>query len=337
MKKIINSFGVVLLVFTSVLLSGCHQKKELKIGFLYPSKDIVRYYKECNYFKNYAENEGVEVIVKDASNDESLQLAQAKELISQGVNALVVIAVNVNTAVGIVRESNENDIPIMAYNRMIENSDLDFFVGSNSDLIGKVMVDAVIKEKPRGNFVILGGDKFDKNGEDLQVAIKKYLKPHIENGNVNIVYETFIEQWSSEVAAFEMEKVVDLYGVDIDAVFAGFDGMADGVINVLKKHSMEGKVAVTGQDAEIRGCKNIINGMQTVTVFHPLKKGASKAAEIAIKLVKGESVDDYKNSSEFNGLKDVSTYRVNSVAVTKDNIDEVLISSGFYKKEELYN
>ncbi|MCW3804191.1 substrate-binding domain-containing protein [Plebeiibacterium marinum] len=337
MNRHIHWILQMLFVFAIILSVGCSGGSDTKkIAFLYPSETIVRFKKESQFFKAYAEKYGAEVIIKGADKDESIQKEQAQELIEQGVDAIVIIPVNVNTAASIVRNANENDIPIMTYNRMISNCEVDFFVASSNDLIGKIMVDAVMAEKQGGNFVIFGGDKFDKNGLDLQNAITKYLKPYKESGKVNVVYETFIEHWSSDIAGFEMQKVISLYGTDIDAVISGFDGMSDAVIDVLKKYDLQGKVAVTGQDAEISGCKNVIAGNQCVTVYHPLKITAEKAAEIALEMAKGKSLKDFVNSTEFNGVKEVPTHRVNSIAITKDNIDKVLIDGGVYKRDELY-
>ena len=331
-----NISYIVLLVLV-VLFTGCKKEENITIGYLYPSDHLVRFNKEGQFIKSYCAERGVDVVIKTASMEESIQIEQANELIEEGVDALIIVAVNVNTAAVMVRNAHAEGIPVMAYNRMIKNCELDFFVASSNDLIGKIMVDAVLKEKPKGNFVILGGDKFDRNGEELQLSLMKYLKPKIENKEVNIVYNTFIEGWDGNVAAFEMEKVISLYGDDIDAVIAGFDGMSTGVIDVLKKHDLAGKVVVTGQDAQLDGCRNIIEGTQVVTVYHPLKTIAEKGAEIAIEMAKGNNLKKFANSTDDNGLIDVPTNRVNSIAVTKDNIDKVLIESGFYTREELYN
>ncbi len=325
-------------ILSIILISpGCTNKKNLKIAFLYPSKTIERFRKESEFFKAYAEKQGIEVIVRDSEVDETLQKAQASEVIEEGVDAIVIIAVNVNTGAAIVRDAKENDVKVLAYNRMITNCDVDFFVASSNDQIGKSMVDAVIKEKQGGNFVILGGDKFDKNGLDLQIAIKKYLKPHIDNGNVNVVYESSIEQWSDEIARHEMQKVISLYGTDIDAVISGFDGMSAAAVEVLEKYDLAGKVAITGQDAELRGCRNIVKGYQTMTLYHPLKSLAEKAAEVAIELAKGKNTKEFINSTENNGFGDIPTHRVNSIVITKDNIDKELIDTGIYTRDEVYN
>ncbi len=328
---------VIIVLCVLVVLVGCKGSNEkLTIGYLYPSDELIRFNKEGNYIKDYAQKHSADVILKSASYDDAVQIHQAKELIEEGVDALIIVAVNVNTSAAIVREAKDNDVPVIAYNRMIQNSDVDFFVASSNDLIGKIMVDAVMKKIDGGNFVVLNGDKFDRNGVELQQSIHKYLKPYEDKGKVNIIYESFIESWSKDIAAFEMEKVLSLYGTDIDAVISGFDGMADGVINVLKKYDLNGKVIVTGQDAEIEGCKHILDGDLEVTVFHPYKKMAEQAAKVALNMAAGKSVKEFVNSVEKNGDYEIPTQRVNSIAITKDNMDEVLIKSGFYKKEDIY-
>ncbi len=329
---------LVAVLLSIISLTGCKKsKEETTLAFLYPSKMTERFNRESQYFKEYCEKKGVKVIIKTANNDESLQIELANQLIDQEVDGLVIIAANINTAAVIVRNAHSEDIPVMAYNRMIKNSEVDFFVGSSNDIIGKLMVEGVLKEKPTGNYVILGGDKFDKNGLDLQKSVLKYLNPHVKNGSVKIIYETFIERWDPNIAAFEMDKVISLYGKDIDAVIAGYDGMSSAVIEVLKTRGLEGNVVVTGQDAELKSCKDVIAGNQLLTVYHPLKMIAEKGAEIAIEMAKGKDLEDLANSSEFNGLVEVPTHRVNSLGVTKDNIDKVLVESGFLTKEQLYN
>ncbi len=337
MNKKFNMRKWIIVLFTLVVLCGCKGSNEkLKIGYLYPSDELIRFNKEGNYIKEYAQKHGADVIIKSASYDDAIQIRQAEELIEEGVDAIVVVAVNVNTSAAIVREAKDNGIPVIAYNRMIQNSDVDFFVASSNDLIGKIMVDAVMNKVDGGNFVILNGDKFDRNGVELQQSIHKYLKPYEDKGNVNIVYESSIESWSKDIATYEMEKVISLYGTDIDAVIVGFDGMADGVIDVLRKYDLNGKVIVTGQDAEISACKHILEGDMEVTVFHPYKKMAEEAAKVALNMAAGKSVKEFVNSIEKNGDYEIPTQRVNSIAVTKDNMDEVLIKSGFYKKEDIY-
>ncbi len=339
MKRIKMVYGkyIALLFLMLLILGGCKGKSDkLRIAYLYPSDELSRFNKEGNYIKNYAEKNGVEVIIKTAGYDESVQAQQAKELIEEGIDALIIVAVNINTSAAIVREAKDNGVPVLAYNRMIRNSDVDFFVASSNDLIGKIMVDAVMNKMDSGNVVILNGDKFDKNAIDLQKSIHKYLQKSIDENKVHIIYESYISSWSKSISAYEMDKVISLYGTDINAVIAGFDGMSDGVIDVLKKYDLNGKVFVTGQDAEISACKNLLSGDQIVTVFHPLKTIAETAAQIAIEMAQGHSLKEFENSTENNGKYEVPTHRVNSIAVTKDNLDKVLIKSGFYKKEDIY-
>ncbi len=328
-----KGFSLTLII---ILLWGCHKESTKTIAFLSPDVSHKRFKIESEAFKAYCEPQGYSVFLKYAGNDESIQIEQAREMIAQQVDLLVVVAMNINTAAVIVREAHDAGIPVMAYNRLIKNCEVDFFMSSNVDLFAQTMVDTIVKESGGGNFVILGGDKFDKNGLDLQVAINKYLKPYSDKEEVNIIYQTNIEQWRAQKAAFEMEKVISLYGTDIDAVLVGYDGMSTAVIKVLEKYGLAGKVAVSGQDAELEACRNIVKGYQTITIYHPLREIAQMAGKIAIRIIEGEKIDDFTNGKEYNGSVDVPTHMVQSVGVTRDNLDEVLIKSGFYTKEQVY-
>ncbi len=327
----------LLLALCLIVLMGCKEESNKTIAFLRPNITHKRFNIEAEAFKAYCEPRGYKVILRHSGDDESMQIEQAREMIAQNVDLIVIVAMNINTAAVVVREAHEAGIPVMAYNRLLKNCEVDFFMSSNVDLFGKEMVDALIQKSGGGNFVILGGDKFDKNGLDLQMAISKYLKPYQESGEVKVIYKTYIEQWSAKDAAFEMEKVISLYGTDIDAVLVGYDGMATEVIKVLDKYGLAGKVAVSGQDAELDACKNIINGKQTITVYHPLKEIAEKAGQIAIRMIEGKSLKEFIDGTEYNGLINVPTHMVKSIGVTTDNLDKVLIDSGFYTKEQVYS
>lgn len=321
-----------------VLLSSCKSDTSVKIGFLYSTPYTERFVKEANYFKKYAEANGAQVIIEHGEGDEAIQYQKAIELFDKDIDALTIIAVNANTAAAIVREAHNRDVKVLAYNRLIKNCELDFFVGGNNDLLGKMMVDEVLKVKSSGSAVILCGDKYDRNAVGLKSAMDKELKSHIESGAIDLKYETFIEDWSGDNAAFELDQYISNTGDIPDIIFSGFDGMSNACIQVLEKHNVQKEVYITGQDATIEGAKNIIAGKQLMTAFHPLEKAANKAAEVMLLMLNDEKkLKDLGLEKTYNGMMDVPTLRIPSIAVTRDNIDKVLIEdSGFYKREDIY-
>ncbi|MCU4174973.1 substrate-binding domain-containing protein [Carboxylicivirga sp. N1Y90] len=222
-------------------------------------------------------------------------------------------------------------------NRLIKNCEPNLFIAANNDLIGQHMTREVLKKTQTGNVVILAGDKYDRNAVELQDAIDKEIAPLVESGQLKVLYKTFIEEWSDHNATYEFEQFLSLSGEKPDIVFAGYDGIAESVIHMLERNNLMENVYITGQDAELRAIKNIIDGKQVMTVFHPLKEIAYQVAELAVNLGNDKMPEKSELSYINNGLIDVPTIKMNSKAVTIENIDEVLIKSGTYTKEEVYN
>jgi D-xylose transport system substrate-binding protein len=338
LKKIVFSFLPVALLFILTFnLFGCKNNEQKKIGFLYSSDVTIRFKKESEFFKEKAEELGAEVMVDQANDNDALQYQKAIEMMDNGINLLVLIAVNINTAENIVKEAKARDIPVMAYNRLISNSDLDIFIAGNNELLGADMAGYAIDQKPAGNYVILNGDRFDRNAVELMASLEKTLNPHIEAGKINVLYKTYIENWNPENAAYELDQFLRAQPEPIDALISCFDGMSVACIEVLEKYDLDGKVIVTGQDAQVESCRRIIEGTQHITMYHPLKDGGYKAAEVAIDIIDGKNLEsNYDISYSDNGFKEVPTIKINSIPVTKENIDEILIESGFYERSEVY-
>jgi len=327
------------LVISVFILNACQSTDSLTIGFLYTSPETERYVKESSYFKAYGESIGVSVIVDHGEGDEAKQYEKALEMFDMGIDALTMISVNGNTAAAIVREGHRRGIKVVAYNRLITNCELDLYIGGDNVELGKIMVDELLKAKPQGKAIILGGDKYDRNAVEMHASIKKELQPAIERGDIEILYETFIEDWSDANAAFELDQYLSFTGQVPDIIFAGYDGIADACVQVLQKHGITTPVYICGQDAEMRAVKNLINGKQQMTAFHPLKKIAEQSADLVVKMIRDDkALSEMELSYTNNGQMEIPTLKVPSIAVTKQNLDKVLIEdSGFYTREEVYN
>ncbi len=338
--KLINKFipASILIVFIlGFALSGCKKDDQIQMGFLYNSNNTFRFNLESKFFQDRAEELGAKVTIDQADDNAALQYDKAIEMMEQGIDLLVLVAVNVNTAENIVKEAKARNIPVMAYNRLISNCELDVFISGNNEQLGKDMAGYVIDQKPTGNYIILNGDKFDRNAVELMASLEKTLEPHIEAERINILYKTFIENWNGDHAAYELNQYLAANDEEVDAVISCFDGMSVACIDVLEEYGLAGDVIVTGQDAQIESCRKIVEGTQHLTMYHPLEDVASKAAEVAIDLVKGEDLTKkYDIAYNNNGMIDVPTIQVSSIPVTKENIDEVLIESGFMERSDIY-
>jgi D-xylose transport system substrate-binding protein len=324
-----------LLLFILGLLVSCQSSEELKIAYLHPSPKRMRFVKDGKFIVERLEQLGAKAIVVDSDNDESLQIKHGMELVDQGVDLLIIVPVNGITIAPLVRYAKDKGVSVIAYNRLISNVDYDlYFTGDNVDN-ALLMCTEALKRKPQGNYVVLAGDRFDKNGVELKDAIDSILKPHVDSKNINVIYESYIEDWSRPNATFEFSQIIDAYGNNIDAVIACGDNMATGVITILKKHGLEGQVVVTGQNTEIEALKNLVQGYQHITIYHPHKLLGYKVAEMAVEIAKGFDPKELASSYTFNGYAQIPTFKVKSIAITKDNLRKELIESGAFTESEL--
>ena len=321
----------------SSILSSCGGKKEKTFGLLLPSQNVARYIAESNFMKERAEQLGVKVIIEFAENNDANQIRQAKELIDK-VDGLCIIPVNGNTAAEIVRDYKSKGLPVIAYNRLIQNSRPDYYVSGDNVKLAELMVNTALKHKPNGNYFLLGGDKFDLNGLQLQQNIDSLLKPHETSGAIHVIFRSFTEDWSSELAAYNLKKAIHLSGIKPDAIIAAYDGMAEAAINVMKEiYGEVGDVVITGQDAELRAIKHIMAGEQTMTAYHSAKDNAYACAEAIVALMNGKKASTKNITYTFNGEIDVPTIKIPSLLVTKENVEEVIIKNKVYTREEIYN
>lgn len=338
MKHQLFTRAILFLILCSaaifVISSTSCSKQKTKIVYLYPSKYFTRFIKEGNFMIEKLKASGYQAEMYDANNDNALQIEQGMKALDEGTSMLIISCVNGNTIAPLVREATSRGVPVIAFNRLINNVEYDlYFTGNNVDN-GRLFAESVLKAKPSGKYVVLAGDRFDKNGVEQRVAIDSILKPHIENGDVQLVYETYIENWDKRNAEYEISQVIQTVP-DIDVVIAGSDPIADGVINVLKKAGLAGKVLVTGQDADLSAAQSINNGNQFMTIYHPHKVLGYKVAELAIEILKGKKGKDFADSYTYNGLSKIPTIQVKSVLVTKENIEKELVATKEFTWSEI--
>lgn len=328
-------FSVLVLIFS--LLYGCGGKKVAKVGYLSPAANRERFVKEGGFMAERLGELGMETITLHAGDDDAIQLQQGYELLDKGVDVLVIACVNGNTIAPLVRDAMSKGVMVVAYNRLINNAEYDLFITGNNVDNARLFCEAAFSQRPTGNYVIFGGDRFDRNGLELKQYIDYILKPQIESGKINLLYETFIEGWSRDRAAFEFQQVVDSYGTDIDVVITCNDPMGLGVRDVLAKYGKVGEVIITGQDATPEAVQAIYNGDMYMTIYHPHKTLGYKTADLIVEMLDGKRSQHLSNASTFNGQIDIPTFQVNSIAVTKENLKEVLIDGGEFTLNEIAN
>ena len=292
-----------------------------------------RWVQDRDHFVTRAKELGAEVIVFSANEEPEEQNRQAENLILQGVDVLVVIAEDTQKSSVIIDIAHQTGVPVIAYDRLIQNPALDYYVSFDNTKVGEPQAQEVLKVIPEGEFAYVGGSPTDNNAFLVKHGTMNILQPLIDSGAVTLVYDEFTDDWKQEVAYREFKSFLATHG-GVDAVIAANDSTAAGVIQALEEVDLAGTVPISGQDAALAAVQNIVAGKQTVTIYKPIKDLAYKAAEMAVALAKEEPFP-VNAHTEVNESQ-IPTFLLDVVPVTKDNIDETVIKDGFHKKEEVY-
>ncbi|MFO5540086.1 substrate-binding domain-containing protein, partial [Klebsiella pneumoniae] len=199
--------------------------------------------------------------------------------------------------------------------------------------VGEMQPQSLVDKVPQGNYFLMGGSPVDNNAKLFRAGQMKVLKPYVDDGKIKIVGDQWVDGWLPENALKIMENALTANNNKIDAVVASNDATAGGAIQALTAQGLAGKVAISGQDADLAGVKRIISGTQTMTVYKPITTLATNAAEIAVEL--GNDKQPKADTTLNNGLKDVPSRLLTPIEVNKENIDATVIKDGFHKKSEL--
>jgi D-xylose transport system substrate-binding protein len=329
--------SMTIIALTALLLSGCgkHGSGGIKIGLSLDTLKEERWQHDRDLFVAKAKELGAEVLVQAANSDDALQNSQAENLLTQGVNVLVVVPHDGKSSATIVESAHKSGVPVIAYDRLIRDCDLDLYVTLDPFQVGVQQADYAVKHKPKGRYLLIGGAPTDNNAVLVRNGQMSVLKPFIDRGDIKIVGDQWAKDWLPLEALKITENALTKNNNKIDAVITSNDGTAGGAIQALNEQKMAGTVLVTGQDADLAACQRIVQGTQSMTVYKPLSKLANKAAEVAVALAKKQPITD-PTSKINNGKIDVPSILLGTIQVDKDNLDATVIADGFQKKEDVY-
>ena len=302
------------------------------LGFSIDDLRVERWARDRDYFIAAAKELGAEVIVTSADANEQKQVNQVENLISQKVDAIAIVPMNSQVFGEVIDEAHKAGIKILSYDRLILNADEDAYISFDNERVGFLQAEAVLKAVPEGNYYLLGGAPTDNNAKLLRAGQEKAIQAAVDAGKVKVIGSQWVKEWSPTEALSIMENALTAADNKIDAVIASNDGTAGGAIQALAAQGLAGKVAISGQDADLAAIKRVIDGTQTVTVYKPLQLIASEAAKLSVKLVKGEPVE-YSAKLD-NGMKQVDSVLLTPIPLTKENVMKV-VEDGFYTKEQV--
>jgi D-xylose transport system substrate-binding protein len=317
----------------TVLPSVAYASKDKpEIGFCIDDLRVERWSRDRDYFVAAATKLGAKVSVQSADASEERQISQIENLISRGVDVIVIVPFNSKTLGNVVAEAKKAGIKVVSYDRLILDADVDAYISFDNEKVGEMQAQGVFNAQPKGNYFMLGGSPTDNNAKMLREGQMKILKPAIDRGDVKIVGQQWVPEWSAATALRITEDALTANNNKIDAIVASNDGTAGGAIQALAAQHLAGKVPISGQDADLAAVKRLVDGTQTMTVYKPLKLIAGEAAKLAVDLAKGQQ--PAYNAKYDNGMKQVNTVLLQPTLLTKANVDTV-VKDGFYTQAQL--
>ena len=312
------------------------QAKGLKVGLSLPTEMQERWVRDKQTMEAEAKRLGVDLRVQFTDNDAAKQVAQCENLISQGIEVLILAPHDATSASVIIDKAVKAGVKVISYDRLVMDSPHDYYYLSFDNVkVGELQGEWLTRKVSKGRFIVLAGAPTDNNAKLFREGAMKFIQPLADKGEVEIVFDQWVKDWQPAEAQKLCEQALTATGNKVDAVLAPNDGTAGGCIQALAAQGLAGKVPITGQDAEVTAAIRIVQGSQGMTVFKDTRLLGKKAIEMAIAMAEGKPVDT-EGKVVANNKRDVPSVLLVPYAVSKEDLDEKLIESGYLKKAQVY-
>jgi D-xylose transport system substrate-binding protein len=280
---------------------------------------------------------GAQYISTDAGSSAEQQLADVDNLISQGADALIILAQDGTAILPAVQSALDNGIPVVAYDRLIENPGT-LYLSFDNVGVGKIMAETVFPLVPKGNYAIIKGNQADANADFLRSGMEEVIGAAVAAGDIVIpeACETYTDNWDPANAQTEMENCLTSVDNDIQAVLAENDGMAGGVIAALDAQGMAGTIPVSGQDGDPGALNRVAKGTQTVSVWKDARELGKAAGEAAAALAANPDLAALAGTAPFTspGGNSLTSVILAPTPVTQDNL-QVVVDAGVITQADL--
>lgn len=299
--------------------------------------DDRRYFEEA--FRDY----GVAYTIVNAEGDARTQQTQAEQAIAAGAKVLLLVNLDSGSGAAIVAMAREAGISIIDYDRLtVQGPGADVYVSFDNRAVGRTMgttLEPLINAQVgTPQVVLLNGAVTDYNAILLHEGYYSIAQPYFESGAWELVRDQTVPQWDNQQALVLFEQILTI-NPDVSVVFAANDGLAASVISAFRNAGIDPgqrDILISGQDATVGGIQNVLAGDQTMTVYKPLRAEVYTAAEVAVRLLHGETIDDLTGGQTiYNGMNDIPFIALEPVGVTADNIAETVIADGFRTWDEI--
>ena len=348
---------ITVLVMLAAGLSACGggaaPEGKVKVGLSFSDFATERWKPESELLTKLLEEKGYEVLVQEAAHDVKLQNDQIDNMVAQGVKGLIIVAEDGEAAVTSVDKAVAAGVKVIAYDRPIKTDKVSAYLTFDNTEVGRQEALGVMTalglpgsttwtaDNP-AKVVLSGGSPTDNNAHLVRNGQMEVIQPYIDSGVIKVVADFWVENWDPAKALAQMENTLTAQQNAIDAVIASNDGTALGELTALKAQGLAGKVPISGQDATADGANSIVKGEQTVTVYKDFRLLAPKSVDTLDALIKGEAIEGVQTiplktlfgDEALTG--DMACVFLPVVQVTKDNVYEEIVVSGFQPYEAVY-
>ena len=308
------------------------KNRPVRIGFILATMNEERYAKDRKYFENYATSKGAVVEFASCDDKVDVQTGKVESLLSRQIDVLVIQPVNGETAGSLVALAKRDKVPVIAYDRMIRNADIDLYVTQDSFRVGVLQAEAALQATgAQGNYVILMGEAGHSVAEEITRGVLSVLEKH---PGIKIVLKQNHPGWATALALATVENTLTRMKNNVQAILANNDGMAMGAIKALEEQKLSGKVFVAGADADLFAIKGILKGQQSMTVLKGIRPLAEAAVQGALELASGK--EPTHDSQAHNGKKSVWVLNTPVYRVNRSNIRSEIVESGFHSAAAVF-
>ncbi len=317
-----------------------------KIALLLPESKTTRYETADRpdfeaKFKALCPN--CQIIYSNANQDATTQLSQAEAALTNGAQVLVLDPVDSSAASVIADRAKAQGVPVIAYDRLILNSDgVNYYISFDNQRVGQLQAQSLIDQlntlnKTNPQIVMINGSPTDNNAKLFKQGAHSVFDPLVTQKKLTIAKEYDTPDWSPDQAQNEMQQALTALGNKVDGVYAANDGTAGGAIAAMKTAGLNPLPPVTGQDAQLDAIQRILAGQQYMTVYKAIKPEAEGAAQLAYDLLSKTQVpsDMTNGKTTNNGKIDVPSVLLTPVAVTKDNVKDTVVKDGFWSAQQI--
>ena len=354
MQKLKTTFLALALVGAAALGSSTASAQDKgTVGIAMPTKSSARWIDDGNNMVKSLKERGYNADLQYAEDDIPNQLSQVENMVTKGVKALVIAAIDGTTLSDVLKQAKSKGIIVIAYDRLIRNTpNVDYYATFDNFQVGVLQAQSIeqalgLKDgKGPFNIELFGGSPDDNNAYFFYNGAMSVLKPYIDSGKLVVVSgqmgmdKVATLRWDGATAQARMDNLLSAYygNKKVNAVLSPYDGLSIGIISSLKGVGYgspdQPMPFISGQDAEVPSIKAMLRGDQYSTIFKDTRDLAKVAAAMVDDAIAGKQVNVNDTKTYENGVKTVPSYLLKPVVVDKSNWEKVLVDSGYYKKSQ---